>query len=118
MAFNNVLAGIASMNFEKSLNWYEKLLNSKPDSQPMEGVAEWKFDGGGWLQLFADSERAGDSSITLSVDDLDKTIRKLSELDIEVGEQTDSDIVKTAKIIDPDGNQIILAEAMSSAIAR
>jgi hypothetical protein len=37
----------------------------------MAGFAEWKLADGGWIQVFQDKERAGSSSDTFLVSDLD-----------------------------------------------
>jgi hypothetical protein len=37
----------------------------------MAGFAEWKLADGGWIQVFQDKERAGSSSVTFLVSDLD-----------------------------------------------
>jgi hypothetical protein len=45
----------------------------------MAEVAEWKFDRGGWLQVYENAERAGAGSCTLAVSNLDEqlpTLRK------------------------------------------
>ena len=39
----------------------------------MPEVAEWRFERGGWIQVFHDERRAGSSSVTLAVDDLELT---------------------------------------------
>lgn len=117
MAIKNILAGVAVTDFEKALAWYEQLFDRRPDSRPMDGLAEWRSDNGGWLQLFPDRDRAGSSSFTLAVSDLDEHVGGLRTKGVAIGRMTTSGIVKTATIVDPDGNQIILAEALTDAIA-
>jgi len=83
----------------------------------MDGLAEWRSDNGGWLQLFSDHDRAGSASFTLAVSDLDEHVEALRRTGVSIGRMTTSDIVKTATIADLDGNQIVLAEALTDSIA-
>src|SRR5919106_2902236 len=100
----NALAGVAVHDFDSGVDWYARLLGRDPDTRPMEGLAEWRFAGGGWLQVFADTERAGSSSVTLVESDLD---RRLWTMDIPVSDITRSDFIDTARFRDPDGNLIV-----------
>ena len=72
MAIRNALASMAVKDLKLSVSWYEKLFGRPADSTPMPEVAEWKFPGGGWLQVYAGPERAGGSSCTLAVSNLDE----------------------------------------------
>ncbi len=112
MTVKNALAGIAVRNLDASIGWYEKLLDRSPDARPMEGLAEWQFSTGGWMQIFQDDERAGFSSVTLAEDDLDARLKQLRKKGIEIGPTTTSKLVKTAIIKDPDGNRVVFAQGM------
>jgi predicted enzyme related to lactoylglutathione lyase len=111
----NSLAGIAVGNLDAAISWYERLLGRAADSRPMPEVAEWSFAKGGWIQLFADGERRGSSSVTLVVDDMDAQLRSLKEKKIPIGPTTAGEKVKTAIVTDPDGNQIVFAQGFDSA---
>jgi predicted enzyme related to lactoylglutathione lyase len=113
MSIRNVLAGVAVRDLQAAIPWYTRLFGRDADSQPMPEVAEWKFDRGGWLQVFHDDERAGASSLTLAVDDLDATVETLKRQGLKVGKKTDSPSVRTAQLEDPDGNRIVVAQALS-----
>lgn len=76
MNIKNVYAGIMTSDIAKASNWYEKLFERKCDYNPMEILQEWDFTGGGVLQLVEDSNRAGSSSITLLVDDIESIKKK------------------------------------------
>jgi len=112
----NVLAGIAVQDLDEAIDWYERLLDRAPDARPMSEVAEWKFDKGGWLQVFADSTRAGRSSATLVEDDLDARLSDLRAKAIDVRSTSDGESVKTAIVDDPDGNQLVFAESLGGRI--
>jgi hypothetical protein len=112
MSVINVLAAIPVRNFTGSVMWYERLLDRPPDSRPMDGLAEWSFDRGGWMQIYADESRAGFCSVTMVENDLDERLQKLEQKGIEVGRKSQSNYVKTAIVRDPDGNQLVFAEAL------
>jgi hypothetical protein len=114
MSVVNILAAVAVKNFEGSVSWYEQLLDRPPDSRPMDGLAEWSFSKGGWMQVYADSARAGYCSVTMVEDALDDRVKSLEEKGIEVGPMTRTDFVKTAIVRDPDGNQLVFAEAQAA----
>lgn len=118
MSINNSLAGTAVHDLTAAKVWYERLLGRAPDQEPMAEVVEWKFPNGGWIQVFADPERAGKSSLTLSVSDLDEEWHRIRESGFEVGEINDAKSVRTAIMTDPDGNQIVLAQPLIEAIAQ
>lgn len=113
MTIKNALAGVAVKDLDKAIAWYSKLLGRAPDQRPMPNDAEYEFQNGGWIQIFADGKRAGKSSVTLTVDDLDATLAALDDAGIAYAEPTRTDYVDTAIVTDPDGNQIVLAQARS-----
>jgi predicted enzyme related to lactoylglutathione lyase len=113
MTIKNALAGVAVMDLDSAIAWYSKLIGRAPDQQPMPTDAEYEFQNGGWMQIFADKERAGKSSVTLTVDDLDATLAELEDAGIAYAEPTRTDYVDTAIVTDPDGNQVVLAQARS-----
>ena len=116
MSVENVLAGVAVKNLETSAKWYGQLIGHA-GKKPMEGVFEWSLPSGGALQVFEDSKRAGSSSVTFSVKDLDDHIARLTERGIKIGDTSNSHKVSTAIILDPDGNQVVLAEQHSDKVA-
>src|SRR6187399_2384962 len=100
MLIDNVLASIAVKDLKSSAAWYEKLFRRPADSTPMPEVAEWKFERGGWLQVYQLPERAGNGSCTLAVNDLAQIIVHLRSLGIDASEQSASEKVKTVMITD------------------
>lgn len=118
MSIRNVLAGVAVRDLQVAIPWYARLLGRQADGQPMPEVAEWKFDRGGWLQVFHDEQRAGSSSLTLAVDDLDATLEAFRKSGLSVGKKTETTSVRTAMLEDPDGNRIVVAQALNSDLAR
>jgi len=110
MAITNSLAGLAVDEIAAAMVWYERLMGRGPDARPKSDVAEWKLSGGGWVQIFADADRAGASYLTLVVDDIAIELERLAILDIHPVAKSMGDFFKTAKLRDPDGNQIILSQ--------
>jgi predicted enzyme related to lactoylglutathione lyase len=117
MSIDNALASVAVSNLHSTVQWYEKLFRRPADSMPMPEVAEWKFAGGGWLQVYQNPERAGTGSVTLAVSDLDEQIADLRKAGIEPGAPMNSPRVNVVMIKDPDGNSIAFAQAMDSTMA-
>ncbi|GGY62230.1 hypothetical protein GCM10011613_02110 [Cellvibrio zantedeschiae] len=118
MAIKNALASVAVKNISSATKWYEKLLGRSPDSKPMQGVCEWEFEGGGWLQVYEGEERAGSSSVTLAVDNMSEQISALKKLNLNPGTPSITEKVKTLMIKDLDGNSIAFAEAIDPTMAK
>ena len=118
MSIKNALASIAVRDLTAAVQWYQQVLGKPPDSRPMPEVAEWKFERGGWLQVYRLPERAGGGSVTLAVTGIDEQAARLKALGIDTGQRSSSDKVKTLMIADPDGNHIAFAEAIDASLAQ
>ncbi len=119
MTIKNALASVAVADLAATLPWYQKLFGRPADSRPMDEVAEWKFPGGGWLQVYQTAgERIGKCSVTLAVDNLDQQIADLRALGIDPGKIMGGAVVKVVMLQDPDGNSIAFAEALKPGIAQ
>jgi catechol 2,3-dioxygenase-like lactoylglutathione lyase family enzyme len=117
VAIMNAIASVAVKDLAKSVAWYRTLFGRVPDSTPMPEVAEWKFERGGWLQVYELKERAGAGSVTLAVNSLEDQIAALCQIGIDPGKPMISDKVKVVMIKDPDGNSIAFAQAIDRSIA-
>ena len=102
MSIKNALASVAVRDLRAAVQWYEKVLGKPPDSRPMSEVAEWKFERGGWLQIYQLPARAGSGSFTLTVSDIDHHVTQLNKLGIDTSQRSSGDKVKTLMISDPD----------------
>jgi hypothetical protein len=109
MAIRNVLAFIAVRDIDAAIRWYKMLLGREPDTQPMQGLAEWQFEAGGWLQVHENKQLAGRSSVTFVETDVDDRIKQLQRAGIEPKSVVRGEQVSLAIITDPDGNQIVFA---------
>jgi hypothetical protein len=109
MALKNVLAFVAVRDIEEGIRWYKMLLGRTPDTRPMNGLGEWHFEGGGWLQVNENKQLAGRSSVTFVETDLDERIKQLKQAGIEPKSTMRSEQVSVVIISDPDGNQLVFA---------
>jgi predicted enzyme related to lactoylglutathione lyase len=118
MKIDNAIASLAVKNLETASAWYEKLFGRSADSTPMPEVAEWKFERGGWLQVYQLPERAGSGSCTLATGDIAAVTTHLQRLGIDTSRASSGAKVKTIMITDPDGNHLAFAEALDPTMAR
>ena len=118
MSIKNALASVAVRDLNAAIMWYERLFDRSADTRPMPEVAEWKFDRGGWRQVYQLPERAGCGSFTLAVSSMEEQVAHLEKLNIDAGQKTSGAKVKTLMITDPDGNHIAFAEAIDTSMAR
>jgi catechol 2,3-dioxygenase-like lactoylglutathione lyase family enzyme len=118
MIIKNAIASLAVRDLTSAVDWYQRLLGRPADSTPMAEVAEWKFGGGGWLQVYQNPDRAGLGSVTLAVDSLDQARSDLERLGIDAGNSMYSEKVRVVMIKDPDGNSIAFAEAIDPTMAQ
>lgn len=118
MPITNAIASLAVRDLRASAAWYEKLLGRPPASAPMPELVEWRFERGGWLQVYQAAERAGSGSLTLAVSSLDEQISDLQTRGFDPGRPIISEKVKVVMIQDPDGNSIAFAEALDPSIAQ
>lgn len=110
MSIRNALASVPVNDVQRASQWYERLFGRAADSKPMREVAEWKFERGGWLQVYQLPERAGNGSVTLVVSDLDEQIAKLKGCGIDAPPATRTAQFNVVMIKDPDGNSIAFAQ--------
>ena len=114
MRVANVLAGLGVRELETAHGWYVCLLDREPDASPMESLLEWRFPGGGWLQIFVDAGRAGHGTVTLAVDDIGAMRARLAEKGHEIEWSFDGDVTSGTVIRDPDGNRVVFAQSMDA----
>jgi glyoxylase I family protein len=109
MSIEHVLAVVPVSELEKSRLWYQALFGRKADNNPMPTLVEWQVVPGGWVQVFADADRAGSGLLNFGVDDLEAHIAELKRRGLEPGEIAEANKgVRLSTITDPDGNTIRL----------
>jgi len=111
MSIEYVFAGVAVTRLEAAIGWYERLLGKPPDVRPNEREATWQVAQTASVYIVADGDRAGHSTVTMFVDDLDAELEGITRRGITVGEiETAPGLFRKVMISDPDGNTIQLAE--------
>ncbi|MGH8249808.1 MAG: VOC family protein [Steroidobacteraceae bacterium] len=117
MPIVNALTSVAVKDLSSATAWYEKVLGKPAGSRPMPEVAEWKFQRGGWLQVYQSRDRAGSGSFTLAVQNMENLIARLQALGIDTTHRNSGPKVETLMIDDPDGNHIAFAETRDPTMA-
>jgi hypothetical protein len=118
MQINNVFASLPVTDLAAARVWYQKLFQRTPDFTPMPTLAEWRFPGGGTLQVYEGSDRAGGGSCTLAISNIEAAIESLQSLGIDTGKLIDGGKAKVVMVQDPDGNSIAFAQAMDADLSR
>jgi len=118
MSIRNAFASIAVSNISTANQWYEQLFGRPADSQPMPELAEWKFERGGWLQVYEQPKLAGRGSVTLAVSDISEQVEQLDRMGVDTTHRSSNPQVKTLMITDPDGNHIAFAQAIDPSMAQ
>ncbi len=109
MRVNHLLAVIPVSDIGAAAGWYELFLGEPPTNRPMPSLVEWRVTDAGWVQVFADPERAGRTTVNLAVDDLDAAVNELSNRGFAPGEiQSANKGVRLCALKDPDDNTITL----------
>ena len=72
-------AGVAVRDYQVACSWYERLFGRAPDMLPNEIEAAWRFSDTSWMYLIVDPKRAGNTLLTLIIDDLDQRVAILDE---------------------------------------
>jgi predicted enzyme related to lactoylglutathione lyase len=104
-----IFAVVCVYDFEQGVDWYTWLFGRKPDERPMEWLAQWRFTVGG-VQVWKDEKRAGGSLATVVVSSIAAERARLAEAGLRLGPGEGGEHGLVARIEDPDGNQIVLAE--------
>lgn len=113
MQIANVLAAVAVRDLEAAESWYAALFGRGRDAAPMDGLVEWRFPAGGWVQVFADADRAGHTSISLVTDDIEAVRAALHKAGHAIEWSFDGPVTSGAVIRDPDGNRVVFAQSMN-----
>lgn len=108
MTYTSVLAQSTVRDLRAAEPWYTALLDREPDARPMDGLLEWRVPDGGGLQVWAEPERAGQSTVLLATDDLDATAARLVASGIATGEVEPGGGARLLRLGDPDGNRVIV----------
>lgn len=112
---NSVIAVVPVRDQNTAVEWYKKLLGRDADVVPVEGVAEWQLAKNAWLQVAADPERAGSTTVVIGVNDIDAQCRACASANVSHGEVVEyPEVIKMIEVIDPDGNKVSFVQDISN----
>ena len=81
----------------------------RADNNPMPTLVEWQVLPGGWVQVFADEQRAGSGLLNVAVADLEAAIAELQQRGLNPGEIVEANKgERLSTLSDPDGNTLRL----------
>jgi catechol 2,3-dioxygenase-like lactoylglutathione lyase family enzyme len=110
-AITHLYAGVPVTDLHTSVDWYTRLLGRGPDVRAGDKLL-WEIEEHAPLFIEPDSARAGTGRLTLSVVGLDALLEALVARHIDrQAIEIYSNGVRHAKMLDPDGNAIALAES-------
>lgn len=104
-----VFAAMSVSDLAVASAFYTRALGRGPDDRPMETLVQWRYGHGG-IQLFEDAGKSGRGTMTLVVPDMDAACERLAAADVDTGAIEQGDFGRIARLADPDGNVIVLAE--------
>jgi catechol 2,3-dioxygenase-like lactoylglutathione lyase family enzyme len=101
-----LFAGLRVRDFETARSWYERLLGEPTFfAHPTEAV--WTLAEGRSVYIEQHADGAGNSELTIFVDDLDAQVAAIAARGLEPDErETYSNGVRKAIYRDPDGNEL------------
>jgi hypothetical protein len=96
-------------DYETGKQWYEVLLNKKPDFVPHEDFAEWEIMPGCWLQVAKGTPAVHSGPLRMGVKDIEAERQRLMD-ELHIGSfeihGRQEVPVKWATFHDPWGNQL------------
>ena len=110
MEIQGIYAAIATNDMPASEKFYTTLFGREPDDRPMDGLIQWREVAGANIQVFSNDDNAGSSMCTIVVPDMSDARASLERAGLSLKNEQQGDFGKIAKIDDPAGNEITLAE--------
>jgi catechol 2,3-dioxygenase-like lactoylglutathione lyase family enzyme len=102
-----LFAGIYVSDYQAATEWYSRLLGGEPSFIPNDVEAVWELAEQRSIYINARPENAGQSLVTVFVDDLDERVAAIAERGIQPAHQeTYGNGVRKVVYRDPDGNEI------------
>jgi catechol 2,3-dioxygenase-like lactoylglutathione lyase family enzyme len=103
----DLFAGLPVSDYDRALDWYERLLGSGPSFLPNDIEAVWELAEHRSLFIELRPDHAGHAMHTVIVDDLDALVQGIADRGIEPAlRETYSNGVRKVTYRDPDGNEI------------
>ena len=113
MTIKSVLAQSTVTDLAVAEAWYTRLFGRQPDARPMPGLLEWHLADASGVQVWAESDRAGHSSMVLDESDLDALVARLDAAGISHDGAQDVTSSRILSLLDPDGNRIVFTGAFA-----
>jgi hypothetical protein len=102
----HLFAGLRVRDFQAARPWYERLLG-EPTFCPHATEAVWTLAEDRSVYIVEHADGAGNSVVTIFVDDLDSHVAAVAGRGLEPDERlTYSNVVRKALYRDPDGNEL------------
>ncbi len=102
----HLFAGLRVRDFQAARQWYERLLG-EPTFFPHATEAVWTLAEARSVYVVEHAEGAGNSVVTIFIDDLDARVAAIAARGLEPDERlTYSNGVRKALYRDPDGNEL------------
>jgi catechol 2,3-dioxygenase-like lactoylglutathione lyase family enzyme len=109
MTISGVLAQATVNDLARSEDWYTRVLGREPDARPMAGLLEWHWGDNFGVQVWAEPQRAGRSTMVLTDSDLDALVVRLRDAGISTGGAESASSSRILQLADPDGNRVVFA---------
>ncbi|MEV8435853.1 VOC family protein [Actinosynnema sp. NPDC051121] len=109
MTITRVLAQSTVADLAVAEDWYTRLFGRQPDARPMPGLLEWHLADAFGVQVWAEPDRAGHSSMVLDESDLDALVARLDEAGIVHDGPQDATSSRILPLLDPDGNRVVFS---------
>lgn len=111
MTIKRVLAQSTVRDLAAAEDWYTRLFGRQPDARPMSGLLEWHLADTFGVQVWAEPDHAGHSSMVLDETDLDGLVTRLDEAGISYDGPKDVTSSRIVSLVDPDGNRVVITGA-------
>ena len=103
-----LLANCTVADLHRAEEWYASLLGRAVDARPMPGLLEWHLGDSFGLQVWAEPDRAGGSTVVLTMADLDAAADRLTKAGLRHDGPEAGGGARILQLADPDGNRVIL----------
>jgi hypothetical protein len=107
MAIQRVLAHATVRDLAVAEPWYAALFERSPDARPMDGLLEWHLGDAFGVQVWAEPERAGRSTMVLDESDLDSLAARLTKAGFNHPGPQNATSSRILPLEDPDGNRVV-----------
>lgn len=105
------LAQLTVSDLDRAREWCGRVFGRPADRAPMDGLLEWQFTPQFGVQVWADAERSGRSTVVLFVPDLDAEAGRLAAAGIAHDGPAPGGGGRVLPLTDPDGNRVVLVGA-------